>query len=598
MPYEIAVSSGLSFEGSAPPELKLGLGMKMSSITTYGVRFVQVDVQSPAEFTQPEFVGQVVQAKESLGLRWSMHAEISEYVAMDTALYQLWQISHERLHSYLDNLYEKFFLTKKEKYLPEFIDFHASQAEPIGIFPAGFRFRTNFTVDFRGRTDFTELMNEVPTLKNWFKKKVLPIIFPLSEFSVIFTRLIQISKKFVESILRDFEEFRKFFEELQRELETGEKRTIRDFDEIYRGLPEEKQLELQFRTWYEYTKEQLGAGTIQSEEAVYLVIGKYLEITNDELWKLFFGSKRFEDLEAAIEKASDGRIKLIDTERAQINLVDRDLIACVSAKYVLEHFKQPPLADYIRELEKRLNSQNRELDSFYKLSAFEKLNKLKVTIVFENPELSQLALPGRQRIVRANHIYNLVKAMRSYSKYFSILVDFEHYIHNAIDPIEELKHVPEDFGEFVKAVHVFHPVGLHIHLPIDVGSEEQRIIYSYLFLLRKTGFGKKEEAVLIFERGSGQNPGEFIRTSVHALRLITDQLDKDVAPDKLPLEFFGVSPEGFYSPERQRAIIRDHAIDPLKGLISIPEEEFTFLGKAATEKPGTTPEKWKKEELR
>ncbi|MBI1979083.1 MAG: hypothetical protein HYS62_03440, partial [Candidatus Aenigmarchaeota archaeon] len=99
-------------------------------------------------------------------------------------------------------------------------------------------------------------------------------------------------------------------------------------------------------------------------------------------------------------------------------------------------------------------------------------------------------------------------------------------------------------------------------------------------------------------RGGGQNPLEITRTAVLALREIITNLDKGVEPGKLPPEFYGISPEGILSEQRQMVIIREHARDPLKGLIIAPEEEHTALGKEALAKPGMTPEKWKKEELR
>jgi len=74
-------------------------------------------------------------------------------------------------------------------------------------------------------------------------------------------------------------------------------------------------------------------------------------------------------------------------------------------------------------------------------------------------------------------------------------------------------------------------------------------------------------------------------------------LEEDVPPDKLPDEFYGVSPRGLLSVERQWVTIFQNAMNPLRGLLRIPEEEYTFLGRAATEE-GKRPEEWKKEEYR
>jgi len=47
---------------------------------------------------------------------------------------------------------------------------------------------------------------------------------------------------------------------------------------------------------------------------------------------------------------------------------------------------------------------------------------------------------------------------------------------------------------------------------------------------------------------------------------------------------------------RQRQIILQHALDPIKGLVSIPEEDHTFLSRIALEKGRL--EQWKKGEMR
>jgi hypothetical protein len=78
--------------------------------------------------------------------------------------------------------------------------------------------------------------------------------------------------------------------------------------------------------------------------------------------------------------------------------------------------------------------------------------------------------------------------------------------------------------------------------------------------------------------------------------LIKQFLEKDVPPEKLPLEFYGLEPGQWASTERQKAQILEHAYDPLKGMLQVPEEEHGFLSKAAVEKGKT--EEWRKEKYR
>jgi len=49
---------------------------------------------------------------------------------------------------------------------------------------------------------------------------------------------------------------------------------------------------------------------------------------------------------------------------------------------------------------------------FIEKKAFDKMDIVQIPFTFENPELSQIDLPGRERIIRLNHLYNLVQAMR------------------------------------------------------------------------------------------------------------------------------------------------------------------------------------------
>ncbi|MFQ5647879.1 MAG: hypothetical protein ACE5FW_01465, partial [Candidatus Aenigmatarchaeota archaeon] len=155
---------------------------------------------------------------------------------------------------------------------------------------------------------------------------------------------------------------------------------------------------------------------------------------------------------------------------------------------------------------------------------------------------------------------------------------------------ETAKNIP-DFGEYILAVHSNAPNPLHAHEPIEVGNV---IIYKLLWSLRKTGFGKRRKAFVFFERGGGKDP---FQQSVEALRLAVRYLDQDVPPKELPVEYFGMKGPVAGGEQRQRQIVRDHAWEPLKDLLEMPEEEWTMLSQAAIKK-GKKPEAWKKGEFR
>lgn len=208
-------------------------------------------------------------------------------------------------------------------------------------------------------------------------------------------------------------------------------------------------------------------------------------------------------------------------------------------------------------------------------------------LVFETP----MAGAGGEeavRLARATHIYYMVKAINN--PLIGVAVDAEHMLSANIDPIEDIKRLPFNAGEKVFVMHVGYPAPMApAHLPILVGSEAQYYTYRLLWELRKKGM---KDAIVIFERGGGQEP---VKESIVSLRLITKYLEQDVPPEKLPEDFFGMPIGG---PELTREIvqIREHANDPLKGLLAVPEEEYGFLSTAAAAKGKL--EEWQKRKLK
>jgi len=114
-------------------------------------------------------------------------------------------------------------------------------------------------------------------------------------------------------------------------------------------------------------------------------------------------------------------------------------------------------------------------------------------------------------------------------------------------------------------------------------------------MLKQKGMGMAgDDVYIIFERGGGDDP---YKQTFLALRNMVDYLKRDVPPENLPAEFYGISTQQILSTERQLTNIKDHALDPLKGLMVVPEEEHGVLGKAALEK-GKRPEEWAKEKYK
>lgn len=239
-----------------------------------------------------------------------------------------------------------------------------------------------------------------------------------------------------------------------------------------------------------------------------------------------------------------------------------------------------------------LKAEIGEGDEYAKLKKI--ADELKITL--EIPDARSPEYAGLYLICRPKQIYAAVKAFRDKSKTdkLTMLIDFEHIATQGFDAINEIKDfvkLAPDAGKYILSLHVTKPTPLHHHIQVDIGDVD---IYKLLWELRNAGLGKHHTTYLIYERGGERDP---FKQSVTAIRLMVDQLNQGTSPEELITkpEFFGVAGPNLASEDRQRVIIKEHARDPIEGLLVSPEETHTYLGKAALAKGGR--EKWKKEEL-
>lgn len=300
----------------------------------------------------------------------------------------------------------------------------------------------------------------------------------------------------------------------------------------------------------DYFKEYFTSGDqiYGSERVAYFITAKWMMNRKDPLWMNIVG-------------------KIISDDDLPKQDFLQKWVPAVSAKYIWGHFN--PLKNFGYDDPKTL------------------LEKYKVYWLFE----TSMGEKGHELYVRLGklaHMYYLARAIGS--KWVGYTMDMEHMMGCHLDPEKEIKELPSIGGEYLKLVHVTVPTSHNpSHLPIYMASEAQLYIYERLFDLRKKGF---KEGWMIFERGGEE--GE-IKQSTLSMRKIKEFLEKDVPPKELPLEFFGMKPEG---PElsRQRVAIEEHKLDPLKGMMQVSEEEHDFLGRAARDKGKL--EEWKKERYR
>ncbi len=236
-----------------------------------------------------------------------------------------------------------------------------------------------------------------------------------------------------------------------------------------------------------------------------------------------------------------------------------------------------------------------------------KKNIDEITIGIENPEARDPEHAGQTLIWKPKQLYAAVKTIQKTLKTDKVMliVDHEHLATQGVDALQEsnetIAKIP-DFGRLVFAVHSNSPNPLHAHTPIDPGD---MTLYKLFWNLRKTGMGKESLVYLVFERGGGEDP--FIH-SVDTLKTFVEFLERDISPEdiegrlvkekpELVEKFFAVKGLQAGAYFRQLQIVRDHAWDPMKDLLYMPDEDWTMLSRAAIEK-GRRPEQWKRGEFR
>ncbi|MDI6826422.1 MAG: hypothetical protein QMD36_04510 [Candidatus Aenigmarchaeota archaeon] len=362
------------------------------------------------------------------------------------------------------------------------------------------------------------------------------------------------------------------------------------------------------RDWY-----HLGKLRGDYVDACWL-IANYLFLVKDPIWEEMI--KMYKDLMNRYKYDPNDDYWLYNAWKKAEDTGDREFkefyYGTVSAKFLQGHlmlaaqwmsgtgiFKEqyPSLPKIIENELKMMKVPNFE-EEYNELMGILK----NIHIAIENPDARDPREAGRYMLWKSKQIYVAIKQTREelkkegnpYWDKMMMLIDFEHIATQGIDPNEELadlvKNVP-DVGKYIKCIHSNYPSPMHSHWPIELGDDR---IYRLLWILKEAELGKHHTTYILFERGGFKDP---FMLAVTALKLMIKFLEENVPPEKLPDEFYGVAPHGILSEERQWATIYYHAMDPLKGTLKVPEEEYTFLGRAAVE-AGKRPEEWKKEELR
>jgi len=551
--YIVGISSGIF--GAAQPQERmqyLGISNKVNYCITQGVTFTQVDVETMSEFKDPQ-IGIEDDAKreawkkkiKDMNIELGFHGESQAMggretpIKLDSAIEDDYVRSHDRLMEVLENagkLGAKYYLL------------HSSESTPFILL--GKDFQPSVLVDFWGRPlDVFIKEQKDADGKPWLLDWVMEQEFMWREIVGKTPR--EYAKERVEDYVQTFK--------IDYDREMPEENRAQRREKIFNDLKIDFLERIRSRALH-YGPERLA----------YWVVAKYMQETNDPLWAKITAEWDRKKLEI---KKPDSVASIDDKDFRESTEGIMIWVPAVSAKYLWGHFTQ----------------ERCQGGSLAKGNPKDPLEKHGMYFVIESP----MAQAGMENLMRlSDPVHMCVLAEEVGFKYFRVAIDFEHVLSNYINPQDMIARMRETDGSLVKVIHLGWPTPvIPAHMPIYVGSDQHRWIYQRLYELRQKGFTPDDDRWLIYERGS-----ENIEESIVAMRLVVEFLKDNVEPDKLPQKFFGVEGPSSGSEDYQRTIIQQHARDPIEGLLVMPEEGFTTLGKAAAEKVGG--KKWEKEELR
>lgn len=311
-------------------------------------------------------------------------------------------------------------------------------------------------------------------------------------------------------------------------------------------------------------------GSEAEEQVAYRVIAKYMWVTHDPLWIEIVGMKYDPDLitwnnEQGREHYRSDPTNSSTEEKSgptSKELVEK-LITAVACKYIQGHL-------FIKDNRWSMKTEDNELNKDQ--SVYEYCDESNVNIFIETAMPPQ-GQEGQLRIMSASDHIKLVKNLDN-GKRTAYCVDFEHLTVNYIRVPDDIATLKDNDGKYIKMVHINAPRPIMgAHAPIDKISRDMQIIYRWLYQMKQKGM---INSYLIWEMGS-----YGIKESAVSFRKLMLELAKDTDPLQLPKEFYGID-EMFE--QQQWVNMREHAYDPLKGMIANPEEDHGIMSTEALKK--------------
>ncbi|MBI2972016.1 MAG: hypothetical protein HYY37_06350 [Candidatus Aenigmarchaeota archaeon] len=564
MPYKVGISSG--WWSIAKDPALLGLPIKAGGYgATSGVQFNQLDLEGVIEFVEPQLKKQIERMQRELGIELGLHGEIGEHAALESAERRIWELSHERLATAIKHAADLKF---------KYINIHFSstlqlQQRERELRPFGWSYQV---VNPFGRP-FYELAEE----NSEAGRKVKEFIMRRMQTGSGIQRVLQ-----EEEIFQD-----KWNAFSTKETEKERTEARKRIDEGWYVNPQNPARHVPPGTTdpsiVESVRQIVHTDRQNSGEWNALVLQFFYSLWKDPQCNIGKYVLEAGEIDASLATAVYMYHK---NEPLWFNIVGG---VHPETAYTTKpkEFNAATTAYYIKGHLEAKHPANDQLLGGARLIDY--LNRNGLILTMETPQSGQ-GTEGLSRMYDPIDGYHLVKSIGS-SK-VKLCIDFEQVMGQNID-IDKMfasGRMPGDFGKEVVLIHLGEPIPYFgtAHIPISIGGRGQEILYGWLFELRKRGF---KDGYMLFERGGGRG-GEgggatafkVFEYSVWVLRQMSKYLDLNVEPKALPPEFFGISVNNKDIWATQVINMREHAWDPLKDLLVLPEETHTFLSKAAVEK--------------
>ncbi|MCX6814813.1 MAG: hypothetical protein NTY20_04160 [Candidatus Aenigmarchaeota archaeon] len=569
MPFKLGVTSGLYYiargEELATAVRKLGYGL------TRGTSAIEIALDVPHEITETDGV-ELRQIARKQEVEVLIHGSLT--MPFEVPERGEWRDAHDHMQK---SIRSAVFAGGK------YVNFHACLNIWLELMTYAGRKLTMTFCDHEGRF-ISSILFEEPKLRDWFVKKrtteYFRDILTQKEYQEVQVKA-QVGRGEVwarDEYLRRIQEFqkkngrspteteaKKISEEVNQQASLEQSKS---FDDLLRGTVRKK-LEKNGR----WDTEELRAAAVGVIDG-YLIMGHYMFCRKDPIWVEM--AELYKDKLAKYKLDYNNEDSLDDAWYEAQKSNDRDFkeffYGTIGAKYLEGHTKK--IFEWLNGdfISKELKGKQELIDI---------ARNLKIT--FETPDARDPTHAGLFVLWQQKQIYVAVKNIRKTLKTDKVwmLVDFEHMATQGVDPIKDMEDIMKkipDFGTLAVAVHANAPNPGHAHLPLELGDVR---VYKLLWYLYKTGFGKDRLAYVVYERGGGDDP---FKQSVETLRHCITFIQKGVEPEKLPPEFFGLKGAVAGDIIRQGQIVRDHAWEPLKDLLEMPEEEWGLLSSSAVKK--------------